>query len=188
MWVDMLSRMLRREVELVPDAVAKLLKDVLSRLGDKNSVILYVAPEDLELVQGRLDKEFEDLLRGVRHLELKADSNVDKGSCIVETRLGVYDARWRTQMGQIEATVEKLVQKLSKGSKKVTRPRKKKVEESAPPVEPTQASAEQANETSSPEKSPDATPEPADAPAEPVKKTTRRASKKKESVEAGDNS
>ncbi|NLL36945.1 MAG: hypothetical protein GX256_05420 [Fretibacterium sp.] len=117
LWLDILKRMLRREVELAPDSVLKVLKDVLVRLGDKNNVILYVAPEDLELLEGRLDKEFEDLLRGVRHLELKTDSSVDRGSCVVETRLGIYDARWRTQMGQIEGAVEKLFQELGKGGK-----------------------------------------------------------------------
>ncbi len=129
LWQEMLSRMLKREVDLMPDAVAGVLSDVIPRLGDKNQVIIYVAPEDLDYLQSRVDKDFADILRGVKSLELKADSNVDKGSCIVETRLGVYDARWRTQMAQIESAVEKLIQKLGKGAKKTPQPRKKKTVE-----------------------------------------------------------
>ena len=114
LWFDMLGRMLKREVELEPDAVLPVLADVLTRLSDKNSVVIYVSPEDIALLQNSLDQEFEEVLRGVRHLELKPDASVDRGSCIVETGLGVYDARWRTQIEQIESSIEKLFQKLGK--------------------------------------------------------------------------
>ena len=122
LWFDMLGRMLKREVELKPDAVLPVLADVLTRLSDKNSVVIYVSPEDLELLRSNLDQEFEEVLRGVRHLELKPDTNVDRGSCIVETGLGVYDARWRTQIEQVESVIEKLFQKLGKPAKPNKRP------------------------------------------------------------------
>ena len=117
LWQEMLKRMLQRETVLAPDAVLDVLSDILSRLSDKNNVLIYVSPEDLELLQASLQKEFEDVLRGVKHLELKPDTSVDKGSCIVETSLGVYDARWRTQLDQIETTLESLFQKLGKPPK-----------------------------------------------------------------------
>ena len=116
LWQEMLKRMLRREMRLDPDAVLNVLSEVLSRLSDKNHVLIYVSPEDMGLLQASMNQEFEEVLRGVKHLELKPDASVDKGSCIVETNLGVYDARWRTQFGQIEAAVESLFQKLGKPS------------------------------------------------------------------------
>ena len=122
LWFDLLERMLKREVELKPDAVLPVLSDVLARLSDKNSVVIYVSPEDLELLRSNLDQDFEEVLRGVRHLELKPDANVDRGSCIVETGLGVYDARWRTQIEQVDSVIEKLFQKLGKPAKPNKRP------------------------------------------------------------------
>jgi len=125
LWFDMLGRMLKREVELKPDAVLPVLADVLMRLSDKSSVVIYVSPEDIALLQNSLDQEFEEVLRGVRHLELKPDASVDRGSCIVETGLGVYDARWRTQIEQIESSIEKLFQKLGKPAKRSSAHRRK---------------------------------------------------------------
>ena len=52
--------------------------------------------------------EYSDLLRGVRHLEFTPDPNVDAGSCIVETNMGIYDARWRTQLEQVAGEIERL--------------------------------------------------------------------------------
>jgi flagellar assembly protein FliH len=126
LWQEMLKKMLQRETSLAPDAVLKVLSDVLSRLSDKNHILIYASPEDLKLLQDRLQGEFGDVLRGAKHLELKPDANVDKGSCLVETNLGVYDARWRTQFEQIDAVVEKLFQQLGKTSK-AKEPRAEKV-------------------------------------------------------------
>jgi flagellar assembly protein FliH len=114
LWQGMLRRMLRRESNLSPEGVLKVLSDILSRLSDKNHILIYVSPEDMALLEDRLEGEFGDLLRGVKHLELKPDVGVDKGSCLVETNLGVYDARWRTQLEQIDSAVEGLFQKLGR--------------------------------------------------------------------------
>ena len=64
LWFDMLGHMLKQEVELKPDTVLPVLTDVLTRLSDKNSVVIYVSPEDIALLQNSLDQEFEEVLRG----------------------------------------------------------------------------------------------------------------------------
>jgi flagellar assembly protein FliH len=114
LWQGMLSRMLRHETNLSPEGILSVLSDILSRLSDKNHILIYVSPEDMALLEDRLEGEFGDVLRGAKHLELKPDASVDKGSCLVETNLGVYDARWRTQLGQIDSAVENLFQQLGR--------------------------------------------------------------------------
>ena len=113
-WTEMLNRMLHRQVELNPDTIDSVLNDMLSMLSDKNQVLIYVSPEDLKQLEGKLDSKFQEALRGVKRLELKSDPNVEKGSCIVETGLGVYDARWKTQMSQVESVVNEVFQQIGK--------------------------------------------------------------------------
>jgi flagellar assembly protein FliH len=124
LWQEMLEKMLQREIVLEPESVLDVLSDILARLSDKNHILIYVSPEDLSLLQENLQEEFEDILRSVKHLEMKSDTSVDKGSCIVETNLGVYDARWRTQFDQIDTEIEKLFQKLGKPPKLKETPRR----------------------------------------------------------------
>jgi len=114
LWQSMLKKMLQHEMSLAPEGVFEVLADVLSRLSDKNHVVIYVSPDDLALLEDNLEGEFGDILRGVKHLELKPDAHIDKGSCLVETNLGVYDARWRTQFEQIDSVVESLFKKIGK--------------------------------------------------------------------------
>lgn len=107
MWEFLLSRMLRKEVSLDAETVVRMLRGVLERISDKERVLIYLNPEDVDAVRGRKD-EFGDLLRGVRHLEFIPDGNVDAGSCIVETNLGIYDARWRIQLEQVSGEIDRL--------------------------------------------------------------------------------
>ena len=113
-WVEMLRRMLQRQVELNPDTIDSVLTELLERLSDKNQVLIYVSPEDLKHVESEIDSKFQEALRGVKRLEIKADPSVEKGSCLVETSLGVYDARWKTQINQIESVVDEVFQQAAK--------------------------------------------------------------------------
>ena len=113
-WSEMLRRMLQRQVELNPDTIDYMLSELLSRLSDKNQILIYVSPDDMKYLEGELDTKFQEALRGVKKLELKSDPNVETGSCIVETGLGVYDARWKTQMSQVESVVDEIFQQVKK--------------------------------------------------------------------------
>ena len=115
MWTEMLKRMLFRQVELNPDTIDNVLSELLSRLSDKNQILIYASPDDAKKLEGELDTKFQEALRGAKRVEVKADPNVQDGSCIVETSLGVYDARWRTQLNQIESVVDEIFQQSSKG-------------------------------------------------------------------------
>lgn len=116
-WTEMLRRMLYRQVELNPDTIDSVLSELLSRLSDKNQILIYVSPDDMKRLEGSLDSKFREALRGVKKLELKSDPNIENGSCIVETGLGVYDARWKTQMGQVESVVDDVFQQSAKEGK-----------------------------------------------------------------------
>lgn len=113
-WSEMLKRMLFRQVELNPNTVDSVLSELLSKLSDKNQILIYVSPEDFKHLDGKLEKNFREALRGAKKVELKADSNVEKGSCIIETGLGIYDARWKTQMSQVESVIDEVFQQSSK--------------------------------------------------------------------------
>lgn len=113
-WTEMLRRMLQRQVELNPDTIDSVLTELLTRLSDKNQVLIYVSPEDLKHVESNIDSKFQEALRGVKRLEIKADPSVEKGSCLIETSLGVYDARWKTQMSQVESVVDEVFQQAAK--------------------------------------------------------------------------
>lgn len=106
LWEKILSRLLFQRASLDEGLVLRVLKEILARASDRERILIYLNPSDLAYAESHSD-ELAELLRGVKHLEFIPDDNVDKGSCVVETNLGVYDARWRTQLEQISQELDK---------------------------------------------------------------------------------
>jgi len=106
LWEKILSRLLFQKASLDEGLVLRVLKEILARASDRERILIYLNPSDLNYAESHSD-ELAELLRGVKHLEFIPDDNVDKGSCVVETNLGVYDARWRTQLEQISQELDK---------------------------------------------------------------------------------
>jgi len=142
LWKETLSSMLNREVILNPETARIVLEGILERTSDKNRVLIYLSPLDIGNIQFQTDKMTESL-RGIKHLEFLPDARVERGSCIVETNLGIYDARWRMQMEQIEIQIADLYREVTKEStveptKDINKPktkRRKKKETVAEAVE-----------------------------------------------------
>ena len=105
LWENILGKLLMREVDLNEATAMILLRQVLSRVSNRERLVVYLHPADVGAIQ-ESQSELGEVLRGVRHLEFVADEQIDRGSCLVETNLGVYDARWRTQLEQIGREID----------------------------------------------------------------------------------
>ena len=69
---------------------------------DKDSVIVKVNPDDLELINSISDDSSLSL-KDFKRLEFKEDGHVERGGCIVETNSGTIDARLSVQLEEIES-------------------------------------------------------------------------------------
>lgn len=108
LWETMLEKMLRVKTRLMPDTAYHVLQNILERVSDRERIAIYLNAADVDIVEAGKDK-LMDSIRGVKSLEILSDESVERGSCLVETNLGIYDARWRTQLEQISAEVETLI-------------------------------------------------------------------------------
>ncbi len=104
----MLSRLLRKEISLDNQTVLRTLKEIFTRISDKEEITVYLNPKDLKTFE-EAQNAFADELRFVKKLSLVADEYIQEGGCIVETRLGSYDARIKSQLEQISQEIEKIL-------------------------------------------------------------------------------
>ena len=109
LWEVMLERMLLTQVKLDPAVVDRTVRGIVQRVSDREKIMVYLHPEDLPLVTQTKD-DLLDVLRGIKHFEFLGDEHVERGSCLVETGMGIYDARWRTQLEQISAQIRQLLE------------------------------------------------------------------------------
>jgi flagellar assembly protein FliH len=108
LWEVMLERMLLAHVSLDPSVVERLLESILKRVSDRERVMVYLNPADISMIENSKEGLI-DSIRGVKVFEFLSDDYIDKGSCLIETNLGIYDARWKTQLEQVAGEVQDLL-------------------------------------------------------------------------------
>jgi flagellar assembly protein FliH len=108
LWEMMLSKMLATTVDMDPNVIERVVSGLLKRISDRERIIVYLNPADITMIEGNKDT-LMDSIRGVKFFELMSDDHVEKGSCLIETNLGIYDARWKTQLEQVSSEVKNLL-------------------------------------------------------------------------------
>jgi flagellar assembly protein FliH len=109
LWQVMLERLLRREVKLDGDTTLRVFMELLPRVNDRTRIRVLVNPGDRDaLVEG--GEEFVEIKRAAGSFELVADEYIEKGSCLIETNMGVYDATWKSQIEAVGREIDHLME------------------------------------------------------------------------------
>jgi flagellar assembly protein FliH len=90
-------RILRREVNLDPEALLGVVKAALEKLDAREVCRIRLHPDDV----GLLGRRMESVGLG-RNVELVADSSIARGGVVVETTRGALDATLEGQLQEIE--------------------------------------------------------------------------------------
>ena len=103
------KKLIKREVSADKTIVLSIISDVIKEIGkDEKHIIIKIHPDEAEEVRMNLPNLFPSLQSEVRML-IEADDTVELGSCIVETKNGLVDARFSTQLDILQnAFIEKL--------------------------------------------------------------------------------
>lgn len=81
--------------------VERTVSEALRRVAVRDRIALRVNPEDLEAVRAQRER-WLSLVEGVEHFEIVEDRRVGRGGALVTTLGGSVDARWTTQLQEIE--------------------------------------------------------------------------------------
>lgn len=99
--VDIARKVVAGELETNRNVILQLVRDGLSCCSNNNGAVIKVSPEDYEHL-----KDNEDGLSlasgGAEGLEIKKDSMLNTGECIIDTSLGSIDAGVNTRLKKIE--------------------------------------------------------------------------------------
>jgi flagellar assembly protein FliH len=98
--VEIARKLVHRELTVDPEIIVTLVRVALDRLSSKAPVVVYLNPEDLQLVESQLQQN--PGLFGERDLVLKARADLRRGDCQLESPYGNVDASISEQFKQIE--------------------------------------------------------------------------------------
>jgi len=99
--VRIAEKVLGRALQAAPELAGDLCAAALEAARHQREITLRVHPDDLAAVAAARPR-LQDLLVRAPDLALRADPAVGRGGCVVETEVGVIDARLETQLAAIE--------------------------------------------------------------------------------------
>jgi len=92
--------LIHREVTQDPALVKNVVKEALKQVDDRRRMTIKVHPEDWKTVHG-LETEVREAMHGIQELEIKEDSLIRRGGCLIESDSGIVDSRIETQVEEI---------------------------------------------------------------------------------------
>jgi flagellar assembly protein FliH len=101
------EQIIKSEVSLHRDVTLNIISDAVSRVSDREQVIIRVNREDIENVKKYKDR-IGSVVDGIKSLSIVEDNAVDQGGCVIETNLGYVDARISTKIAAIEEALRKV--------------------------------------------------------------------------------
>jgi flagellar assembly protein FliH len=99
--LEVARKVVREELMQQPAHVLAIVRDALRRVQGFGRLRIRVNPLDVDLLRQNRPSLLQ-VVDGVEGIEIVEDRRVDQGGCVIETEQGVYDARIRTQLGEIE--------------------------------------------------------------------------------------
>lgn len=99
--VRIARKIIGEELRTHPETIVSIVREALESVRRERMLTIQVHPDLAEEVRARLDR-LEKLVGGGRQIQVVAEASVEPGGCIVESELGVIDARLETQLRCLE--------------------------------------------------------------------------------------
>lgn len=105
--IKVAEQIIRSEVSLHRDVCLNIVAEAISRVSDREQIIVKVNREDAEYLKRYKDR-LAGILDGVKSFSILEDAAIEPGGCIIETNLGFVDAKISTKLKSIEEALKKV--------------------------------------------------------------------------------
>jgi type III secretion system HrpE/YscL family protein len=102
--VRVAEKIIGEELKLHPDAIVSIVREVLKGTRSGKHLAIQVNEAEAQQVRTRIDRLRES--QGMsREIEIVVSASVPRGGCVIESELGIIDARLETQLRCLEETL-----------------------------------------------------------------------------------
>jgi flagellar assembly protein FliH len=98
---ELAERILGREIAERPEAVADVAREAIKHVLDCGKITVRAHPDDVQFLLG-LQKEIETAISSETKFEVRADAEIARGGCMVDTEKGTVDARIASQLDTLK--------------------------------------------------------------------------------------
>lgn len=108
--VSIAREILEREMTTKEDDIITIAKKALECCVHKDYIVLKVSDEDFEIIEKSRSKLLA-MVRGIGGLEVRVDTSLKRGSCLLETPFGYVDGGVDTRLEQVERAFKGLIER-----------------------------------------------------------------------------
>lgn len=123
------KKIVNKEISVHEDTIVSIIAGHLKNVSQHEDITIYVSKEDLAIVERHKNKLRENL-ENIRSLAIRERDTLTKGSCAIESEVGIINAQIEDMWSILEGAFEKLMLDMSK----------------KPPLEPPEAAQKEAIE------------------------------------------
>jgi type III secretion protein L len=99
--VRVAEKIVGEQLRLHPDTIVEIVREVLKNVRPGKRLAIQVNPSEAQRVRARIDRLKEGV--GVSsEIEIVATASVPAGGCVIDSELGIIDARLETQLKCLE--------------------------------------------------------------------------------------
>lgn len=99
------EKIIKKELEISENLILSVVKEVIQSMSkDETEITVRTNPNDVEIVKTNLPEIYP--YNESTKINVQPDEEVDWGSCIVETKSGIVDARFSTQLQILQKALE----------------------------------------------------------------------------------
>lgn len=99
--VRVAEKIVGEQLRLHPDTIVEIVREVLKNVRPGKRLTIQVNPSEAQRVRGRLDRLRESLGTS-SEIDIVAMASVPAGGCVIDSELGIIDARLETQLKCLE--------------------------------------------------------------------------------------
>jgi len=99
--VRIAKKLIGEELRTTPDCVVGIVKEAVRSARRAKKLVIQVHPADAAVLEERLPA-LRASTNAAREIEVIRDPSLAQGDCIVETDIGIIDARLETQLNNVE--------------------------------------------------------------------------------------
>lgn len=99
--VRVAEKLIGEELRLTPDTIVKIVKEALKSARLERTVVVEVHPDHEPLIRGRIEalRSSQD---GLQEIRIAPNPAIPPGGCVVQTEIGIIDAKLETQLKCLE--------------------------------------------------------------------------------------
>ena len=108
--LEIAKSVIGKEISFNKENLLYLIKQAFEKCSNKESAVLKVSSEDYEFITDNKTRMFS-MVEGIGDVEIKSDSSLRTGACILETPYGMIDAGIHTKLNKVEEAFYQVVGK-----------------------------------------------------------------------------